>query len=89
MKNYIRFNRDQWAKLVPNDKVKITKNELAKIKSLGDVVDLTDVHEIYSSLIAYLYLVYQDKRHAQEKQSEFLHKKNQKKPPLLSVFPVL
>ncbi|WP_278390448.1 type I pantothenate kinase [Lactobacillus acetotolerans] len=85
MKNYIRFNRDQWAKLVPNDKVKITKNELAKIKSLGDVVDLTDVHEIYSSLIAYLYLVYQDKRHAQEKQSEFLHKKIKKAPFIIGI----
>ena len=47
MKNYTSFERNEWAKLAPKNKVDITKEELADIKSLGDVVDLTDVHEIY------------------------------------------
>ena len=72
MKNYLRFNRDEWASFSSNDAVKITKDELAKIKSLGDVINLTDVQEIYGSLINYLYLVYQEKRTLQQKQSEFL-----------------
>lgn len=58
MKNYTAFNRDEWAKLAPKNKVEITQEELANIKSLGDVVDLTDVHEIYTTLISYLHLVY-------------------------------
>lgn len=62
MKNYTSFERNEWAKLAPKNKVNITKEELANIKSLGDVVDLTDVHEIYTSLISYLHLVYQQKR---------------------------
>lgn len=62
MRNYTSFERNEWAKLAPKDKVNITKEELANIKSLGDVVNLTDVHEIYTSLISYLYLVYQQKR---------------------------
>lgn len=49
-------------KTCAQNKVNITKEELANIKSLGDVVDLTDVHEIYTSLISYLHLVYQQKR---------------------------
>lgn len=72
MKNYLRFNRDEWASFSSNDAVKITKDELAKIKSLGDVINLTDVQEIYGSLINYLYLVCQEKRTLQQKQSEFL-----------------
>lgn len=72
MKNYLRFNRDEWASFSSNDAVKVTKDELAKIKSLGDVINLTDVQEIYGSLINYLYLVYQEKRTLQQKQSEFL-----------------
>ena len=72
MKNYLRFNRDEWASFSSNDAVRITKDELAKIKSLGDVINLTDVQEIYGSLINYLYLVYQEKRILQQKQSEFL-----------------
>ena len=54
MKNYLRFNRDEWASFSSNDAVRITKDELAKIKSLGDVINLTDVQEIYGSLINYL-----------------------------------
>ena len=72
MKNYLRFNRDEWASFSSNDAVRITKDELAKIKSLGDVINLTDVQEIYGSLINYLHLVYQEKRTLQQKQSEFL-----------------
>ena len=72
MKNYLRFNRDEWASFSSNDAVRITKDELAKIKSLGDVINLTDVQEIYGSLINYLYLVYQEKCTLQQKQSEFL-----------------
>ena len=84
MKNYTSFERNEWAKLAPKNKVDITKEELADIKSLGDVVDLTDVHEIYTSLISYLHLVYQQKRDAQKAQIEFLHKAF-KSAPFLSL----
>lgn len=73
MKNYLQFNRDQWASFSAGDQVKISQDELTKIKSLGDVVNLTDVREIYGSLIKYLYLVYQEKSALQNQQREFLH----------------
>ena len=85
MKNYTCFNRDEWAKLAPKNKVEITKEELLNIKSLGDVVNLTDVHEIYTSLISYLYLVYKEKRHTQEAQQEFLHKKLKPAPFIIGI----
>lgn len=85
MKNYTVFNRDEWASLAPKNKVEISKDELLKIKSLGDVVDLTDVHEIYTSLISYLHLVYQEKRHTQKAQEVFLHKKLKLAPFIIGI----
>lgn len=85
MKNYTAFNRDEWAKLAPKNKVKITQEELANIKSLGDVVDLTDVHEIYTTLISYLHLVYKEKRSGQAKQREFLHRDLKPAPFIIGI----
>lgn len=85
MRNYTSFNRNEWAKLAPLDKVNITKEELADIKSLGDVIDLTDVHEIYISLISYLHLVYQQKKNAQKAQIKFLHKSFSPAPFIIGI----
>lgn len=85
MKNYTAFNRDEWAKLAPKNKVEITQEELANIKSLGDVVDLTDVHEIYTTLISYLHLVYKEKRNGQAKQREFLHRDLKPAPFIIGI----
>ncbi len=85
MKNYTSFERNEWAQLAPKDKVNITKEELADIKSLGDVVDLTDVHEIYTSLISYLNLVYQQKKVEQKAQIEFLHKSFKPAPFIIGI----
>lgn len=85
MRNYTAFERNEWAKLAPKNKVNITKEELTQIKSLGDVVDLTDVHEIYTSLISYLYLVYQDKQQARQAQIKFLRKSFESAPFIIGI----
>lgn len=85
MKNYLRFNRDEWASFSSEAAVKITKEELANIKSLGDIINLTDVQEIYGSLINYLYLVYQEKCRLQQKQSEFLRQKVTAAPFIIGI----
>ncbi|KJY59066.1 MULTISPECIES: type I pantothenate kinase [Lactobacillus] len=85
MKNYLQFNREKWQSFSATESVKITKEELAKIKSLGDIINLTDVQEVYSSLIKYLYLVYQGKRSLQQKQSEFLQQKVASAPFIIGI----
>ena len=85
MKNYLQFNREEWQSLSATEPVKITQDELAKIKSLGDIINLTDVQEIYSSLIKYLYLVYQEKRNLQQKQGAFLHQKVASAPFIIGI----
>ncbi len=85
MKNYISFDRNEWANLTPTKKVAITASELAKVKSLGDVVDLTDVHKIYATLISYLHLMYEAKCHVQKEQIDFLHKKVKTTPFIIGI----
>lgn len=85
MKNYISFDRNEWANLAPDKKVEITKEELAKVKSLGDVIDLTDVQKIYASLISYLHLMFESKRHVQNSAMDFLHKKVPLSPFIIGI----
>lgn len=72
MKNYTCFERESWAKLARTHQANISQEELAQIKSVGDVVDLTDVDEIYLTLVNYLHLAYQGKRSLQLAQNKFL-----------------
>lgn len=85
MKNYLCFNRDEWASFATDQKVKITQEELAKIKSLGDVINLTDVQQIYGSLVSYLYLVFQEKLALQKKQREFLRQQVTAAPFIIGI----
>lgn len=85
MKNYLRFQRDEWAALSPESRVQVTPEELTKIKSLGDVINLTDVQEIYSTLVSYLYLMYQEKCSLQQKQREFLLQKVDAAPFIIGI----
>lgn len=85
MKNYIYFNRNQWAALTKEHKVKITGAELSQIKSLGDVIDLTDVDEIYTSLINYIHLIFEAKKQMQADQIDFLHKKINPAPFIIGI----
>ena len=70
MKNYTCFERDEWAKLAKSQEADITSNELANLKSVGDVLNLIDVKEIYLPLINYLHLAYEGS--FQAKRSAFL-----------------
>ncbi|GFZ26784.1 type I pantothenate kinase [Lactobacillus corticis] len=85
MKNYTRFNRDDWAKLVSSNHLEISETELADLKSVGDVIDLTDVQEIYTSLIAYLYLAYSEKKRTHQAKNQFLHTDAQAAPFIIGI----
>ena len=85
MKNYTSFERNEWAKLAPKNKVNITKEELSNIKTLSDVVNLMNVTENYTSLISYLHLVYQQKKNEQKAQIEFLHKDFKPAPFIIGI----
>lgn len=85
MKNYISFNRDEWAKIAPANKVEITKKELSDVKAFGDVIDLTDVHEIYSTLVSYLHLMFEAKKQNQKAAMRFLHQEVKTAPFIIGI----
>lgn len=85
MKNYLTFNRQQWSKLAASHKTEITKDELLKVKSLGDVINLTDVHEIYETLVDYLHLMYENKRNCQQEAINFLRRPVKKAPFIIGI----
>ena len=51
MRNYTEFSRQAWAALTPKTELAVTSEELAKVKSLGDQLDVKDVDEIYQTLL--------------------------------------
>lgn len=85
MRNYTEFSRQAWAALTPKTKLAVTNEELAKVKSLGDQLDVKDVDEIYQTLLNYIYLAYQAKRQTAAKKAEFLQLPESNVPYIIGI----
>lgn len=85
MRNYTEFSRQAWAALTPKNKLAVTNEELAKVKSLGDQLDVKDVDEIYQTLLNYIHLAYQAKRQTAAKKVEFLQLPESKVPYIIGI----
>lgn len=85
MNKYLKFSRDEWTSLTPHKHINITSDEIIELKSIGDVIGLDDVHEIYTSLISYLHLMYQAKREKQAAAMNFLQKEITPAPFIIGI----
>lgn len=85
MRNYTEFSRQAWAALTPKTKLAVTNEELAKVKSLGDQLDVKDVDEIYQTLLNYIHLAYQAKQAVAAKKAEFLQLPESKVPYIIGI----
>lgn len=85
MRNYTEFSRQAWAALTPKTKLAVTNEELAKVKSLGDQLDVKDVDEIYQTLLNYIHLAYQAKQETAAKKAEFLQLAESKVPYIIGI----
>lgn len=85
MRNYTEFSRQAWAALTPKTELAVTSEELAKVKSLGDQLDVKDVDEIYQTLLNYIHLAYQAKQVAAAKKAEFLQLPESKVPYIIGI----
>ena len=85
MRNYTEFSRQAWAALTPKTELAVTSEELAKVKSLGDQLDVKDVDEIYQTLLNYIHLAYQAKQAAAAKKAEFLQLPESKVPYIIGI----
>ncbi|MCD5579033.1 type I pantothenate kinase [Lactobacillus delbrueckii subsp. lactis] len=85
MRNYTEFSRQAWAALTPKTELAVTNEELAKVKSLGDQLDVKDVDEIYQTLLNYIHLAYQAKQATAVKKAEFLQLPESKVPYIIGI----
>lgn len=85
MRNYSEFSRQAWADLTPKVKLAVSNEDLAKVKSLGDELDVKDVDEIYETLLTYLNLAYEQKREAMAKKAAFLKRDLPKLPYVIGI----
>ena len=61
---FVDFDRAAWARLGENVPLPLTADELARLRSLGDAVDLDEVREVYLPLSRLLTLHVQETRAA-------------------------
>lgn len=85
MRNYTEFSRQAWAALTPKTELAVTNEELAKVKSLGDQLDVKDVDEIYQTLLNYIHLAYQAKQETAAKKVKFLQLPESKVPYIIGI----
>ncbi|MGN1407802.1 type I pantothenate kinase [Lactobacillus sp.] len=85
MRNYSEFSRQAWADLTPKVKLAVSNEDLAKVKSLGDELDVKDVDDIYETLLTYLNLAYEQKREATAKKAAFLKRDLPKLPYIIGI----
>lgn len=85
MRNYTEFSRQAWAALTPKTELAVTNEELAKVKSLGDQLDVKDVDEIYQTLLNYIHLAYQAKQTTAAKKAKFLQLPESKVPYIIGI----
>lgn len=85
MRNYSEFSRQAWADLTPKVKLAVSNEDLAKVKSLGDELDVKDVDDIYETLLTYLNLAYEQKRETMAKKAAFLKRDLPKLPYVIGI----
>ncbi|MBA1393337.1 type I pantothenate kinase, partial [Lactobacillus sp. XV13L] len=83
MSNFTKVSRNKWAQEVKSSG-RIDKDELKELLSLGDVVDMDDINDIYTPLVHYLYLFVQNKRMLLKSISHFAGTNN-KRPFIIGV----
>ncbi|MDR0846980.1 MAG: type I pantothenate kinase [Lactobacillales bacterium] len=66
------FSRENWKKLSTNAGTALTSAELEKMKSIGDVIDLDDVVEVYLPLVKYIEQNRTNYLKNREKKNQFL-----------------
>jgi type I pantothenate kinase len=75
---YVELDRDAWAELGEHVRQPLSADEIARLRGLGDQLDLDEVQQVYLPLSRLLSLRVTAARRLYRKQEEFLH---QPQPP--------
>ena len=69
---YMRFEREQWARLVERTPLPLTQDDVDRIASFGDPIDMREVEAIYRPLSALLQLYVDGRRRTTRERRAFL-----------------
>ena len=84
MKNFTKISRQDWSQ-AKSKTSKISKNELKELTSLGDIVDSSDVNEIYAPLVHYLYMFVHNEQLLLQSMNHFIGANNVNKPFIIGI----
>lgn len=85
MNSFTNFSRKKWSQLSPIHHVKINKQDLEKINAHGDVLDMSDVYDVYLPLIGYLKIFIADKIAWRNEQADYFNIKPIKRPFIIGI----
>ena len=80
---YVELERDAWAALGAATEQPLTKEEIDRVRGLGDELDLDEVKQVYLPLSRLLSLRVKAARRLHRKQEEFLHRPQPPRTPFV------
>jgi type I pantothenate kinase len=69
---FVAYDRDSWARLAPKSPLPLSEEDLAEVRSVGDMLDATEVIEVYQPLARLLALYVEGARHLHSLTRAFL-----------------
>ncbi|MBV8928624.1 MAG: type I pantothenate kinase [Mycobacteriaceae bacterium] len=79
---YVEFDRAQWRALRMSTPLKLTEEELAKLRGLGEQIDLNEVEEVYLPLARLIHLQVAARQRLFAATAEFLGEQHQPERPV-------
>ena len=70
--SFVRFEREEWDRLVERTPLPLTQEDITRIASLGDPIDMSEVDAIYRPLTALLQLYVDGRRRTAKERRAFL-----------------
>ena len=80
---YIELERDAWAALAPDTEIPLSDAEIARLRGLGDSLDLREVEEVYLPISRLLSLYVASAGTLHRQQESFLHRRVPPRTPFV------
>lgn len=80
---YVEFDRSQWRSLRMSTPLKLTEDELRRLRGLGEKIDILEVEEVYLPLARLIHLQVAARQRLFATTSEFLGEPQQKPVPFI------
>ena len=82
---FLTLSRDEWSALADSTPLPLTEEDIARVRGLGDPIDLTEVDQIYRPLSRLLDLYSEATGHLHDATSQFLGERSSRTPFVIGV----